>query len=126
MTTVATSEVLNRAADLIEERGWAHGRGWTDGGTGEPLCVEGAIGAALGVGEEFTKVWGCPAAHAVKDYLGIELPLFLWNDKLRIDFWGAGGMAEAEVLAKRHVVEVLRAAAVIEAAREQKMAEVSA
>jgi hypothetical protein len=134
-TTVATSEVLNRAADLIEERGWVGrgGQGWTDD-AGSPLCIEGAISAAMGTAiyayGGFTSAPNrCPAGLAVREHLGLgpyvgvstSRALFAWNDELRLvngEFVSVRTQAE--------VVEVLRAAAVIEAAREQKMAEVSA
>jgi hypothetical protein len=119
-TTVATSEVLNRAADLIEERGWSQGTGWClNGDQGGPLCLEGSIRVAAALDILVAR----PVLNVVRDYLTDTRPLdinafagyvipFSWND--------AYDRTAAEV------VEVLRAAAVIEAAREQKMAEVSA
>lgn len=113
-----TSEVLNLAADLIEERGWtrgggADGEGWhpTPGST-TPLCLEGAIRAASGMDDKHN----CPAWLVVSRYLrgrpdAIPSPIladgvivFGWNDRPH--------RTQAEV------VEVLRATAVIEAARE--------
>jgi hypothetical protein len=116
-TTVATSEVLNRAADLIEERGWIQGPFGMRTVTRE-LCLEGAVRLASG-GQttsdgallHYLASAPCPAGNAVIAYLGEGEP-WLWNDE--------PGRTAAEV------IEVLRAAAVIEAAREQKMAEVSA
>ena len=47
--SVPTSEVLNTAADLIEERGWTHigesDAPWGDGADG-PLCLECGVLAA--------------------------------------------------------------------------------
>lgn len=127
MNILATSEVLNRAADLIEERGWAQGGGWFYGGdeyATSPLCLEGGIMAALGLhfdtGEtdDFEE---CPAYVAVRSYLGAacrnavlgveDARLWAWNDTV----------AESG----EQVIATLRAVAVIEAAREQEMAEVS-
>ena len=116
MTTnnLRTSEVLNRAADMIEERGWVRGKGWgpDDGG----LCLEGALIAASGlsaaIGKRLAVYTQCPAYDAVVAYLGkdpqpriapIVDTLWAWND------------ARSEVT---EVIEVLRAVAVIEAARE--------
>lgn len=133
-----TSEVLNLAADLIEERGWTYGRGWEGDG---PLCLEGAIGAAAGLHglDNIYALWACPAAKAVQSYLDNVLrvgePLFRWNDSLRfgrnpdgtIEFRWVGGSPEAaDEFASSRVIEVLRATAVIEAARESEHIEVSA
>lgn len=116
-----TSEVLNRAADLIEERGWTVGSGWIQRGQGnQHLCLEGGIMAAMGM--EFPEViidavYGpfamCPAYQAVSAYLNREVAyldgvvrgetLYGWNDR-----------QDAAV----EVIEVLRACAVIEAAKE--------
>jgi hypothetical protein len=113
---VKTSEVLNKAADLIEERGWVRGSaGWP--GMGPGLCLEGGMMAACG--ETFTSVnlfefWACPAYRAVQEHLDLTpgegadhqplSPPYRWND--------APTRTEAEV------IETLRAAAVIEHARE--------
>jgi hypothetical protein len=103
-----TSEVLNKAADLIERDGWTR---WGDGWHGEGgYCVEGALCKVLGIGievvggppeEEFDSA---PAAIALAAYVD-ELPgeTFQWNDR-------QPGPAP--------VIEALRACAVIEAARE--------
>lgn len=112
-----TSEVLNRAADLIEERGWTRGiNGWRGGANG--LCLEGAIGAAASIpndGGERLGLYACPAYWAVANYLDrdptprivpIKDTLWAWND--------TRDRTAAEV------IEVLRAAAVIEAAKESE------
>jgi hypothetical protein len=122
-----TSEVLNKAADLIQERGWiTGGDGWADEDSQAPgLCLEGAIMAAAGL-RFIGEVPQCPAYRAVADYLGDEVctlrvpacnyvsptRLYIWNDE--------SGRTASEV------IEVLRAAAVIEAARETESASVSA
>ena len=110
-----TSEVLNRAADLIEERGWTQGDGWVlrESTPDAPLCLEGGIQAATGlVGQDrLDALWACPAWTAVADYLD-TLNVYGWNDR-------AGRTAS-------EVVEVLRACAAIEASREREPAEVSA
>jgi hypothetical protein len=118
-----TSEVLNTAADLLEERGWRPGD-W--GGPGSTLCLEGGILAALGIDHfralnqadtmSVFEFWACPAYRAVADHLGMDVsltkgrqpaePLWQWND--------GKGRTAAEV------IEVLRACAVIEAAREEQ------
>jgi hypothetical protein len=107
-----TSEVLNKAADLIEERGWTTGtKGMLVEGGG--LCLEGAIQAARGGKTWISMLHGasayktfqfdpCPAGDAVRDYLGGTA--FLWNDALE--------RTEGEV------IEVLRATALIEQVRE--------
>jgi hypothetical protein len=114
---VETSEVLNRAADLIEERGWVRGQGWpgvSSALTGEvyegtALCLEGGVMAALGVsGHAGYDAWfHCPARVAVQEYLAIgQTAPFHWNDR--------EGRTVGEV------IEVLRACALIEAAREEQ------
>lgn len=127
------SDTLNKAADLIEERGWESGEGWvTDESAADaPLCLEGGIMAALGLriqeglhdDRQFVPLVSCPAYRAVVSYLGrAEVfanergfegePLYWWNDE-------AARSAE-------DVVEVLRATALIEAAREVAVELVSA
>lgn len=121
---MSTSEVLNRAADLIEQRGWvsgAHGWSGTDG-----LCLEGGVIAAMGV-----EVWpltdksgpddmseqafrSCPAYQAVREYLvstddiADNHELYRFNDDS----------------AEERVIGVLRATALIESARERESVEV--
>ena len=121
-----TSEVLNRAADLIEERGWRQGPAGWDDREGSRLCLEGGILAAIGSSFESIDLheWfmGCPAYAAVANYLempsGRDVPghdnraIWRFNDEF--------GRTQAEV------VETLRACAVIEASREREAAEVSA
>lgn len=133
--TIPTSEVLNRAADLIQERGWIAGSGWVKDGAAadEPLCLEGGIMAALGMSvphmfqddNVLAPLFACPAYRAVSRYLELEpagidpaggftgQPLYHWNDR------HPDGDATP-------VIEVLRACAVIEASRERESAEVSA
>lgn len=121
-----TSEVLDRAADLIQERGWKTGAsGWPGADATSPLCLEGGIMAALGVRLFTEEFFTCPAYRAVQSYLGLshethvgELgmkgpvdPLWNWND-------GLAGSA-------RRVVEVLRAAAMVERTREAAVVAVS-
>lgn len=111
--------VLNRTADLIEERGWATGNcGMKVIG---PLCLEGAIAAVLGTptstwaggggspsndpepGEEFyvydDDLRLHPAYEATVAYLRLSDQLWTWNDE--------NGRTATEV------VEALRAAALI-------------
>lgn len=118
-----TSEVLNRAADLIEKRGWAKGRWPSTLDDDSEVCLEGGILAAIDEtlnSVDLSAFWSCPAYRAVMDYLGRDgslvmrrgwgicpkpaEPLWAWNDQF-------GRTAE-------EVVATLRAAAVIEAAKE--------
>jgi hypothetical protein len=135
-----TSEILNKAADLIEERGWGQG-GATWFGMGG-LCLEGAIGAAMG-----RKVnqsgrpdnidpdelnFSCPAGLAVRAYLEMELDQSAAEHKnaltpvsKRAGYWLCHWNDKPARTAEE-VIEVLRAAAVIEQAREAEPAKVSA
>ena len=120
-----TSEVLNRAADLIEERGWQQGfKGWR-AGTGAALCMEGAIAAAMGIedptasGDISSAFEGCPAYTAVMRHLKDDSRWSLFRD--HIFDWNDVYDRKAY-----EVTEVLRACAVIEASREREAAEVSA
>lgn len=119
-----TSETLNLAADLIEERGWNGIEQSEDQWglkPGSPVCLEGALIAATETPRDRLMLtyceWAniCPAGAAVREYLGLGQAkerldiaygkrLYEWND--------APGRTAAEV------VEVLRAAALIEAAKE--------
>lgn len=131
-----TSEVLNKAADLIEQHGWATGSGaWHFGDHKQRYCLEGGIMAALGI--EFGgnhRVDGvevgaleylrtCPAYAAVEEYLleagelaimpdGTPQELWSWNDR-------RGDTAE-------RVIGVLRATALLEAVKENNNTEVTA
>lgn len=109
-----TSEVLNRAADLIEERGWTTGsKGWAYK-PNDPLCLEGGLIAASGMTWDDldpAEFYQCPAYLAVEDYLDLRegrefREAWQWND--------------AEHRTASEVVEVLRACAVIEASRERE------
>src|SRR5690348_905593 len=92
-----TSEVLDKAADIIEERGWAHGGTSSNdpwGIRGGKVCIEGGIAAAAGIdlnedvaGFE-TLHYDCPAYNAVRSYLrqqGVSHiyvdRLYRWNDR---------------------------------------------
>lgn len=126
-----TSEILNRAADAIQERGWTQGTsGWHQEGT--PLCLEGALIAATGIdyradGADNTKAFDefhtCPAYVAVKDYLvstGHEEVMSLYkncapftHDGLDVWLYNDNVAESAE-----DVIAVLRAAAVVESVKE--------
>lgn len=98
-----TSETLNRAADMIEERGWAQREGWAN--EGGPLCLEGGIEAATSITTRRDFI-ACPAYRAVADYLNYgEKPLYWWNDQ--------------RGRTKEEVIEALRGAALVEAAKEE-------
>lgn len=87
------SEILNKAADLIEPQGaWVQGKWSTDGG--KCLCAEGAIAIAAEL-SFFTAVEGSPAGRALAEFIGDPIPV--WND--------APDRTQAEVVA------ALRAAA---------------
>lgn len=111
-----TSEILNKAADLIEERGWTKGvQGWTE----DPehrgkLCMEGGISAASGVGRnDFWAFLDCPAYRAVAGYLGVDVEGIKRGSGRGVwEFNDASGRTANEV------IEVLRAAALIEQAKE--------
>lgn len=121
MTEIPTSEVLNRAADLIEDYGWGQGVGSMIGAGG--VCVMGAILHAVqgrfarpdeNDQDTYDVVDACPAGQAMYRYLALPegSELFDWNDK--------------KVRTQSEVVEAIRACAVIEASREREAAEVSA
>jgi hypothetical protein len=125
---IPTSVVLNRAADLIEQRGWNIGE-WYRGDDSAPLCTEGAIQAAIGT-TDFIYAGNCPAYQAVADYLG-QRNLFIWNDRLPHAWrypedaperkWKGfvGGSRESAMEHGRlTVIATLRSAALIEAAKE--------
>ena len=112
-----TSDVLDRTADIIEQRGWS--KGGADGwglDPASPLCIEGGILAVLGLSllhAERPEFLNCPAYNAVLEYLGQDAKytrLYWWND------------TEAENQAQ--VIEVLRSAALLEAAKEAVLEEV--
>jgi hypothetical protein len=120
----STSEVLNKAADLIEQRGWATGAAaWGDG---SGLCLEGGIIAALdvdvfpltengnGAPMSDSEFRSCPAYRAVRDYL-VSTDSIDTDDEL----WEFNDDSAAE-----RVIGVLRATALIEAARERESVEV--
>lgn len=113
-----TSEILNRSADEILGRGWVQGGSaaanddpWGTQTEGAPVCLEGGIIAAMGIKiEDFgippDDFHHCPAYAAVQQYIGFgENDLvFEWND--------------VPERTAEEVIEVLRACAVIEEARE--------
>ena len=117
--TLPTSEVLHLAADEVQRRGWTVGNsGWMGAGWAGPVCIEGAIDAALGGVRDTDPhaFWTCPAYRAVAAYLGVvgiggpRRSLWWWNDAYDED--GRYIRTAAEV------IEVLRATAAIEASRE--------
>lgn len=109
-----TSEVLNTAADLIEKRGWTTMLGlgsdeaveaWFPKPTSTgPLCLEGGINGACQDEKRLARA----SIDILAEYLDWTRPLFAWNDRT--------GRTAAEV------IEVLRACALIESAREQDSA----
>lgn len=121
---MSTSEILNRAADLIERYGWTHIKDdpndnpW--GGAGKPMCIEGGILSAMGLepldsglGDENDYILtNCPAYKAVQEYLGNDHRLYRFND--------------AEGRTAREVIEVLRGAALVESVKESNNVEVKA
>lgn len=123
---VKTSEVLDRAADLIEERGWGNVL-YKSGGS---LCVQHALAEALGVPSvAYHTVNYLPAGNALREYLGLprwtradwiaaastgEGTLWQWNDE-----WDA---KRGPARTAAEVIATLRAAAVIAEARESEAA----
>lgn len=120
-----TSEALARAADLIETKGWVQGNYGMLADQDVPKCITGAIACALdlepagrvdhtvgGPIYAYGEIEFSPAYRAVFRYLRPELEreqathLWQWNDK--------------STTTKERVIEVLRAAALIEAAAEQE------
>jgi hypothetical protein len=115
----AVSEVLHQSADIIERQGWTVKKGMQPGNG--PRCLMGGIAQAikapvrefrsLGISTYcYSTVERHPAYQAVVEQIGeenIEGPwAFTWNDE-------EGRTAE-------DVIGVLRAAAVIEEARESQ------
>lgn len=125
-----TSEVLNKAADLIQQHGWTHVKDQTTrnpwGGAGRPMCLEGGILAALGLepsvnglgDEENEQLVTCPAYKAVQEYLGFEPKGDIKNRLYRFN--------DAEGRTAQEVIEVLRATALLESAKENNSVEVKA
>jgi len=96
------SDVLNKAADLIEERGWAQGAYENASGG---LCVLGAIRKAADLDPPMIIAGvSLDAACAFNRHIGADNLVGDWND--------AEGRTSGEVVA------IFRAVAVIEAARE--------
>lgn len=81
------AEVLTRAADVIDERGWCQGEAWAPGGQ---VCAHGAIWEALGIdridydqGELTTgarPVFGA-ACDAIRRHIGPGRSVTGWNDE---------------------------------------------
>lgn len=109
-----TSEVLDLAADKIEENGWRTGGGWWPTHGRQELCLEGGLIAALGLTPEEldpddTDQWlgfqSCPAYQAVRNHIGTTKSLWSWNDSQNT---------------KERVLEALRGAAEAERQKEQQ------
>ena len=111
------SEQLHAAADLIQTYGWGVGGETWDPAAGEGICLEGAIAAAGGVrltgGAPLdVDLRECPLYRAVDTYLqddeqweeSARYRLYRWNDSV--------------ATSGEQVIEVLRACALIEEARE--------
>jgi len=112
----ATSEVLNKAADIIEHQGWRQNKGMCP--NLGPKCIMGGIGQAieapyndfdeLGVSYSYGVVEKSGAYQAVLEHIGEENVggpwLYVWNDH--------------PARTAEDVIGALRAAAVIESARE--------
>jgi hypothetical protein len=116
-----TSEILDLAADVVEQRGWTTGS-WNNAVEGAPVCIEGGIAAAMGWevnlgvcgNETYREFQACPAYVAVKEYLGITGEyLYFWNDAVAVE-----GTEFVSAHSQQEVIEVLRAAAAVERAKE--------
>lgn len=121
------SVVLNRAADLIETNGFQQ---FYDGWTGKNggYCLEGALFAAMGKRPHAwiplcatTRANFSRPGRAVREFLDLswKTPLMAWNDRLdsrSYRYRNYGG----PVTTKSRVVEVLRAAALVESLKEEQ------
>lgn len=121
----AVSEVLHESADIIERQGWTKGNGMTPGEG--PKCLMGAIGQAIGAPVmdmrpifdrscfSYAAVERHPAHIAVAEHI----------DDAIASAWGMFHWNDAEDRTAEDVIGVLRAAAVIEEARESQRTPVS-
>lgn len=86
---MSPAEVLEKAADLIESRGWCQGRYAAIGHNDDSCshldsraacwCAEGAIGRVAGI--QIPQLDGrYPAIAALRDHLGS--PIVKWNDEM--------------------------------------------
>lgn len=96
ITPLVVADVLDKAAAIVLERGWTHGRlGSVDG----PMCARGAIYEALGgVQVVFTDQWAASVHDRTEETLRSQVPAIAlhgsvayWNDT---DLPGADGVAE--------------------------------
>lgn len=73
------AEILDKAADYIEEHGWVRDTYQTR--TGE-VCVLGAIGLVCSGGQRLI-AWDDQATRALRDFIDLPHPssLSAWNDK---------------------------------------------
>lgn len=115
-----TSEVLDKAADEIQRRGWVQG-GYDDA---LGLCLESALSLAHDgtVGAAAWEVANtCPAGLAVRSYLQLGAE---WRHSCSDSLWNWNDCRDTS----SEVIEVLRAAAMVERTREaaEQVAEVSA
>lgn len=124
MNTMLNSEILNRTADVMEERGYGHGSTSLVGEDG--ICVEGAmhlvlhgslpyINGPMAESKTYLGVEFSPAGLALKQYLDEPYQhshLYAWNDAQ----YSLQGCDKAK--AQQVVVEALRACALIEASKE--------
>jgi hypothetical protein len=114
-----TSEVLNKAADLIEERGWSQGTGWhTALADSVPVCAEGGIWCATETDNNRRDYAALRAAKgAFRAYLTDRFPEHIHPNAGCVIGWSWNDDPERTAA---EVIEVLRAAAVIEQARESE------
>jgi hypothetical protein len=107
-----TSEALYRAVEAIDEHGWRTG---VDGLYGEGgLCILGALSFATNISAYgHDRLYRSAPFAAVADYLGIEPDEGVWVRSEHIWRWNDEPGRTAD-----EVREVLTAAAVIEAAKE--------
>ena len=96
-----TSEILDRAADLIEERGWT--QGWYCGPTGE-LCAAGAMFVAIGLR---------PAGWTAPEHPAHRRAMVAFERHLMdtFDYFGAHNWNDEPGRTQAEVVNALRAAA---------------
>ncbi|MDB5716474.1 MAG: hypothetical protein JWO15_3871 [Sphingomonadales bacterium] len=115
-TTRTISEALDLAADAVLARGWTCGGGWyPDLTETTPVCAEGAIRLASTQSGRIDYELMRASIAAVSAHLELKVGthpqyVFSWNDSL--------SYTPSDVDPQTRVVEVLRATAVIEQARE--------
>jgi hypothetical protein len=124
VTGMETCDVLNKAADYIEEVGWSKGPNSWKAKDGGGVCIEGALWSAVGHSNSMVDLWKHPAYQAVVEHLGgppNPRPQFLLAPSVSLWFWN-----DYKAESQEQVVGVLRAAALIEQAKQPAQETVNA